>query len=251
MDLGAWLNTLPSIEYKSWIALKMKNGFSISRRLQPAHYGLLYYVKCGAQPTFNIVKYRSPTCRHCGELIRDYGGYRHTFKAFEDSQGIPWIGLSDFWEDTSPARHDKARDIKTNELPVYISERAILMASNPGDVVLDCFAGGGSSLHAALSNDRLWIGADIGDSSPMLRRIASFFGTTEVAPSSQRLLSCFNKPFRDALKQVNIRKKRPILKVGMLNNGKRDFPQNGIGKSKVFGSPITKNRDKKGGKPKS
>src|SRR5205085_4047616 len=110
MDLGAWLNGLPILEYKSWIAIKMKNGFPIKGRLHPAHYGILYYVKRGAKPNFNIVRTKSPTCRHCGELIRDYGGYRKKFERYEDENGIPWISLSDFWDDTRPERHNKTRE---------------------------------------------------------------------------------------------------------------------------------------------
>jgi len=232
MDFGAWLNTVESVEYKAWIALKMKNGFPMKKRLQPAHYGLLYYVKRGGLPRFNVVKYKSPTCRHCGKLIHDYGGYRDRFKPYEDNDGIPWIGLSDFWEDTRPARHDKARKVKVNELPTHIPERVILLTTEPGDVVLDCFSGGGSTLQAALMHDRLWIGGDIGTSKSSLRRIATFFGTEETSPSSRKLLGCFQKPFRDALNQLEIRKKRPILNVRKLTNIKS--LRNGEAKSRVF-----------------
>jgi hypothetical protein len=64
MELGAWLSSLETLEYKFWIALKMKSGFPIKGRIHPAHYGLLYYVKKGAQPTFNVVRHRSPRCRN-------------------------------------------------------------------------------------------------------------------------------------------------------------------------------------------
>src|SRR5205809_3315902 len=60
MELGAWLSSLDTLQYKAWIALKMKSGFPIKGRIHPAHYGLLYYVKKGAQPTFNVVRQRSP-----------------------------------------------------------------------------------------------------------------------------------------------------------------------------------------------
>lgn len=218
MDLGSWLNSQSALEYKSWIALKMKNGFPIKGRLQPAHYGLLYYVKHGRKPTFNVVRTKSPTCRHCKALIRDYGGYRKKFERFEDEDGIPWIGLSDFWEDTRPARHDKARENQVNELPMHVPERAILMASNPGDVILDCFTGGGSTLHAAQAQERLWIGGEIGNPSAALKRVSTFFGTEEGSPSS-KLLNCFVKPFRDAITKIDVKTDdRPIIKAGRIDN---------------------------------
>ena len=36
----------------------------------------------------------------------------------------------------------------------------VAASSNPGDIVLDCFAGSGTTLDAAFELGRLWIGAD-------------------------------------------------------------------------------------------
>ena len=44
-------------------------------------------------------------------------------------------------------------------------KRIIEASSNPGDLVLDCFAGSGTTLVAADELGRQWIGADIGDES--------------------------------------------------------------------------------------
>lgn len=123
MDFGAWLNERNIVHYKAWIALKMKSGFPIRGRIHPAHYGLLYYVKRDGVPTFNVARVRSPKCRECGELIRDYGGYRKKYRRFEDQDGDLWVQLSDFWEDTRPASHEKARENRINELPLQIPER--------------------------------------------------------------------------------------------------------------------------------
>lgn len=46
--------------------------------------------------------------------------------------------------------------------PVDLIERILELASNPGDLVLDCFTGSGSSLVAAERNGRRWIGCDLG-----------------------------------------------------------------------------------------
>ena len=234
MEIGAWLNTLPALEYKSWIALKMKSGFPIRSRIHPAHYGLLYYVKRGARPTFNVVRHKSPTCRHCGGLVRDYGGYRKKFEKFEDDEGVPWVQISDFWEDTRPARQDKSRELQINELPLHIPERAILMASNPGDVVLDCFVGGGSTLQAAHMHDRLWIGGELGEPVAALQRIATFIGEAETNKPSQRLLSCFTDSQQLALKTSVNGHKRPISAVGKIGEVSGSMDKF-ASKSKVIG----------------
>jgi site-specific DNA-methyltransferase (adenine-specific) len=216
MDFGAWLNGVADIEFRSWIALKMKNGFPVRNRIHPAHYGLLYFIKRGGEPTFNVVRSKSPTCRKCGELLRDYGGYREKYRKYEDGQGVPWIQISDFWEDTRPAIQDKAREQQINELSLQIPERAILMASKPGDVVLDFFAGAGSTIHAAQRNNRYWIAGDLGESHATLRRIATFWGAKEVRSVPRKIEMCFSKKFRDALPRLQAARERPILKVGVL-----------------------------------
>jgi len=46
--------------------------------------------------------------------------------------------------------------------PVDLIQRILAVASNPGDLVLDCFCGSGSSLVAAERDARRWIGCDLG-----------------------------------------------------------------------------------------
>ena len=45
--------------------------------------------------------------------------------------------------------------------PLELMERIIKLTSNENDIVLDCFAGGGSTLKAALKNNRRFIGIEI------------------------------------------------------------------------------------------
>ena len=234
MDLGAWMNGLPTLEYRSWIAIKMKAGFPIKGRVHPAHYGLLHYTKRGAEATFNVVRSKSPTCRKCGQLLRDYGGYRKTYDRFTDPDGSLWVQVSDFWEDTRPARQEKSRESQVNELPLQIPERAILMASKPGDIVLDCFAGGGSTLHAAHMTGRQWIGGELGVPTASLRRLGTFVGITEDPHPSQRILNCFTEPFRSKVLHIQPSKDRPVQQVELLRRA--DAEEKFASKSKVFPS---------------
>ncbi|MGD0175833.1 MAG: site-specific DNA-methyltransferase [Candidatus Bathyarchaeia archaeon] len=191
LDLGAWLNERGDVTLRNLIAVKMKNGFPIRGRLHPALYTILYYTKTGGHATFNIVRQRAPTCRNCNAVLPDYGGYRKKYEKFQDDLGVPWIQISDFWEDTRPANQDKARRVRVNELPLHIPERAILMATNKHDIVLDIFAGGGSTLHAAQVHERLWVGCDIGDPTPCLRRFATVFGRVDVSEPHRKIAKCF------------------------------------------------------------
>lgn len=234
IEMGHWLNSLPVLEYRSWIAMKMKSGFPIKNRLHPAHYGILYYTKKGDKHTFNVVRSRTPTCRHCGKEIRDYGGYRDKFKKYEDEDGIPWIQISDFWEDTRPARQDKSRQIQVVELPLLIPERVILLATNPGDIVLDVFGGGGSTYHAAQMHQRRWIGCDIADVAPILQRLHAAFRLNPQDSIDKAFHKCFKPEFAKLeletyIKENRIKKINEIKQLKNINGSSREY----VSKSRI------------------
>jgi DNA methylase len=94
-----------------------------------------------------------------------------------------------------------------------------LLATKDGGVILDCFAGGGSTLHAAQLHRRLWIGCDVGNPNAALARIATFFGTEEQNAPPNQLKKCFSKSFLEKVLQQNAqRRPRPIVTAGKLAN---------------------------------
>lgn len=156
-----------ALEFRHWIALSMKGTFPRGQRLYPAHYALLYFTK-GAPRVFNKIHLPIPTCRHCGGDSKDYGGHRK----YLNPKGL---NLTDFWEDTSPNRHKRSKARPgVNELKPIIPGRAIEISTNPGDLVLDPFGGGGSTFQEAQYHGRQWIGSEIGDCSPIERRFEDF-----------------------------------------------------------------------------
>lgn len=160
--LVAELNRL--LDFRHWIALTMKGSFPRGNKLYPAHYALLYYTK-GTPKTFNHLRTSIPTCRHCGGELKDYGGHRKMLNPLG-------LNLTDFWEDTSPNRHAKYKVRPgVNELKITIPERAVLMSTNPGDVVLDPFGGGGSTYQVCEQHKRKWIGIEKYDCAIIRKRL--------------------------------------------------------------------------------
>lgn len=144
--------------FRHWIAVSMKGTFPRGRKLYPAHYALLYFTK-GNPRSFNRddVRLPIPVCRHCKKDLKDYGGHRK----FLNPLGL---NLTDFWDDTAPARHQKFKARwHVNELKPTIPSRCIKISTNPGDIVLDPFGGGGSTYEAAETLGRHWLGAEIVD----------------------------------------------------------------------------------------
>lgn len=155
------------MEFRHWIAMTMKGTFPRGQKLYPAHYALLYFTK-GQPREFNRIRLPIPTCRHCGRDIRDYGGHRK----YLNPAGL---NLTDFWEDTSPNRHKgwKSRP-GVNELKPMIPARAIEISTQPTDIVLDPFGGGGSTFQEAERLGRFWIGCEVGNCDPIENRLRSF-----------------------------------------------------------------------------
>jgi site-specific DNA-methyltransferase (adenine-specific) len=182
IHFGAYLDQY--LEFRHWIAICMKNTFPRGKKLYPAHYGLLYYTK-GEPKTFNKLRTPIPVCRHCGGEIKDYGGHR-------DKLNAKGLNLTDFWDDTSPVRHRKYKKRSANELKPIIPERAILMATSEGDLVLDPFGGGGSTYIQAELNHRYWIGSEIGDCTPIIERLSEL-GKVDSGEIDETILDVFEQ----------------------------------------------------------
>lgn len=91
--------------------------------------------------------------------ITKTGGIRIK-KYLDELKGTP---LQCLWDDIDPVNsQSKERVNYPTQKPEELIERIILSVTNPGDIVLDCFAGSGTTLVAAEKLNRRWIGCDIG-----------------------------------------------------------------------------------------
>lgn len=146
LQLGPALMGL--LDFRHWIAVSMKNGFARGQRLYPAHYALLMFSK-GIPINFKRPKLKPQACRHCGGLIKDYGGYRSII----EKKGI---NLSDIWDDLSPVRHRNTKNRPANELPRALFERILAISGAEGELFVDPFAGsGGGAIAAARASMRV------------------------------------------------------------------------------------------------
>jgi site-specific DNA-methyltransferase (adenine-specific) len=177
------------MKFRHWIAVSMKGTFPRGRKLYPAHYALLYFTK-GDPKTFNRVRLPVPACRHCGKDVKDYGGHRK----FLNPLGL---NLTDFWDDTAPARHRKFKARwHVNELKPVIPARCIELSTNAGDVVLDPFGGGGSTFEAAQVLGRYWIGSEIVDCELVRERFARNLPGVETSRTAAAISAIFVSPNR-------------------------------------------------------
>lgn len=142
-----------TLDFRHWIAVSMKNGFARGKRLYPAHYALLYYTK-GQPLYFQRPKTEPQKCRHCGGLVKDYGGYRSII----ESKGL---NISDIWDDLSPVRHVSKKTRQPNELPLKFMQRVIRMSGEKRCIYVDPFAGSGTGIIAAIERGLEFFACDI------------------------------------------------------------------------------------------
>jgi len=138
--------------FRHWIAWNAM-GAPRGKTLLPTHYGILWYVK---SRDFKFYDIRAPhaRCRTCNGLFADYGGKKNIIHPYGTL-------VSDLWTDIHRIRHSSRRDNHPCQLPEPLLERLILMTTDEDDIVLDPFAGTGTTSVAAEKLGRKHIGIDI------------------------------------------------------------------------------------------
>ncbi len=139
---------------------------SRKRLLPKAFDQILYYVKSKqASYTYNALK--EPRDKAVKKLRYKKVDGKIQNIIGEDGKAETYISeertVDNIWRIRCLQPANKAEWVHYDtQKPVDLIERALALASKPGDLVLDCFAGSGSTLVAAERNDRRWIGCDLG-----------------------------------------------------------------------------------------
>lgn len=139
--------------FKHWIAWQAPTA-PMGKSLQPAHYGILYYVKDPKKTKIYEIRMPHDRERKSNYLRKDYGGKKAGLHPFGPL-------VSDVWTDIHRIKHNKYRDEHPCQLPVALLERLILMTTDEGDVVLDPVVGTGTTAVAAKKLGRQYIGFDL------------------------------------------------------------------------------------------
>ena len=150
---GKFLNEYAN--FKHWIAWNAPTA-PMGKSLQPAHYGILFYVKDIKQAKIYELRMPHERERKSSYLRKDYGGKK---------AGIHPYGplVPDVWTDIHRIKHNKYRDEHPCQLPIHLLERLILMVTDEGDIVLDPFMGTGTTAIAAKKLGRKDIGFDLNE----------------------------------------------------------------------------------------
>jgi site-specific DNA-methyltransferase (adenine-specific)/adenine-specific DNA-methyltransferase len=132
-----------------------KSGGASDKYFSRKHQTILFYSK-EKNPIFNAEKEKS----YMGE---DYNTGNKNVVLYDDKDGkgkYTLVNTKDWWEIGMLATSSKERIDYPTQKPEVLLERVIKASSKTGEIVLDCFAGSGTTGTVAEKLDRKWIMID-------------------------------------------------------------------------------------------
>jgi len=129
------------------------------------HDTLLFYVKKYGQHTFNNMfipkSEKSSAQGKAWKSVFNDEGKRVSVQTDEPTKGVP---MPDVWEISmiNPVALERKQVNYPTQKPEALLERIIRASSNPGDLIMDVFAGSGTTAAVAEKLGRRWIVCDFG-----------------------------------------------------------------------------------------
>jgi site-specific DNA-methyltransferase (adenine-specific) len=150
---------------RNWIIWHYTFGVSCTRKFNRSHAHIFYYVVDPRRFTFNADAVRVPSARQTtyadkranptGKVPDDTWVVRPQ----EDERFFPAQG--DTWYVPRVCGTFKERTGHPCQMPEAVLERIVRVSSNPGDLVLDPFAGSGTTLAVARRLGRRYLGIEL------------------------------------------------------------------------------------------
>jgi site-specific DNA-methyltransferase (adenine-specific) len=152
---------------RNWIVWHYTFGVSCTKKFNRSHAHILYYVRDPKNYTFNPDAVRVPSARMTtyadrranpvGKLPDD------TWVLRPQESDTHFQPQSDTWFVSRVCGTFKERVDHPCQMPEAVLDRIIRVATNPGDVVLDPFAGSGTTLAVAKKLGRRYLGVELSE----------------------------------------------------------------------------------------
>ena len=139
-----------------------------------------------------------------GRIIQTKPGTVPQYKRYLDE--MPGVPLQDLWTDIRPIQsQSRERTGYATQKPLGLYERIIQASSDPGDVVLDIFAGCATTAVAAEKLNRQWIACDMAYRSwTMLKRrfYLNGYGLSDMTDATREALGVHQGALQEAESQT-------------------------------------------------
>jgi site-specific DNA-methyltransferase (adenine-specific) len=152
---------------RNWIVWHYTFGVSCTRKFNRSHAHIFYYVVDPRRFTFNADAVRVPSARQttyadrranpAGKLPDD------TWMLRPQEEERYFTADSDSWYVARVCGTFKERTGHPCQMPEAVLERIIKVSSSPGDLVLDPFAGSGTTLATAKRLGRRYLGIELSE----------------------------------------------------------------------------------------
>jgi len=136
--------------HRAWVADHNSNAPMAARWFSPAYWQL------PTKPRYEWLQ----RLFGAGFFVRTYEDIREEYERLRR----PFYATEDFCADVwrfAPVRAVRGQEKHRCEKPIEMMKSIVLASSRPGDIVLDCFSGSGSTGEAALANGRRFLGCDM------------------------------------------------------------------------------------------
>lgn len=134
---------------RNWLIWHYTFGVYCDKKFGRSHAHVLYYVKGKKGFTFNADAVRVPSARQT----------RYNDRRANPEGRVP----PDVWEFPRVCGTFRERTGHPCQISLALMERIVKACSNPGDLVLDPFAGSGTTLVAAKKLGRRWLGFELSE----------------------------------------------------------------------------------------
>ena len=178
------------LQFNGWICWFYTQGMGRTRGFSPRHDDILFFSKSD-QFTFNLDDIRVPQ------------------KFYRSRNNMRGANPGDVWEFSHVHYCQDSRTTHPTQKPEGLMERMVLASSNAGELVVDPFAGSGTTVRVCQQLDRNCIGIEL--SNEYLDIIQSrlkqpFAGFDSIDPRMKRIPNDLNDPaLRQAYKNNHIK----------------------------------------------
>ncbi len=152
---------------RNWVVWHYTFGVNCKKKFNRSHAHVLYYVADPKRFTFNAEAVRVPSARQTTYADRraNPGGKLpdDTWVLRPQEDGGHFATDSDTWYVPRVCGTFKERTGHPCQMPEAILDRIVRVASNPGDAVLDPFAGSGTTLAVAKKLGRRYLGMELSE----------------------------------------------------------------------------------------
>jgi DNA modification methylase len=142
--------------FQSWIAW---DGLSFPvRMIMPAHYAIICFSKGDARPLPYLEKESAESFTALAEFycLRPNCIFKRNRTGRADQTAI-----NDLWHDIHRLKHNSRRVDHPCQLPPMLMQRLYEIFTKPGEMILDCFNGAGTSTLVAAQMNRRYIGIEL------------------------------------------------------------------------------------------